>query len=216
LKGWKGAKDERGYLREVYAHGCQSFKTALGPGAKYHADHFHFDLAHHNEAGTSRYCNPKGEPNPPVRPPFGGYVIAARQPQPGLMQSALVRPGLAAQPAYDQAALAPAAFPPPEYGQAAAGGNGYGQPGYGQPSYGQPPASPQAVYGQSGYGQPGYGQPVYRQAASAPPTNIQPPIQVAPPQFPALGASVGPVPDAIRRPPARLPPADIPLGYAPR
>jgi hypothetical protein len=204
LKGWKGKEDERGFLREVYAHGCKDFKTALGPGARYHADHFHFDLAHHNDEGTSRYCNPKGDPNPPVRPPFGGYVIAARQQQPGLMQSALVRPGLAPRPAYEQAALAPSVFPPPDHGQTAAGGNGYGQPGYGQS---------------------GHGGPVYRQAASAPPMNIQPPIQAAPPQYPALGApahtypdpagSVGRLPDSTYWP-RKLPPADIPMGYAPR
>lgn len=184
-KGWNGKDDERGFLREVYAHGCQEFKTALGPGAKYHSDHFHFDLAHHNDEGTSRYCNPKGDPNPPVRPPFGGYVIAARQPQPGLMQSARVQPGSAARPAYGQA--------------------GYGQPGYGQP---------------------GYGEPVYRQAASAPPMNSQPPAQTAvSPQYPALAAPAGAYPDPAasigRLPdssywPRRLPPADIPLGYAPQ
>jgi len=102
LKGWKGSRDERGFLREVYAHGCNHFKTSLGPGAKYHADHFHFDLARHNAEGTSRYCNPKGESNPPVRPPFGGYVIAS-QSQPGMMQSATVQPGFQ-QPGYGQAA----------------------------------------------------------------------------------------------------------------
>ncbi len=184
LKGWKGSRDERGFLREVYAHGCKHFKTSLGPGAKYHADHFHFDLARHGDDGTSRYCNPKADPNPPVRPPFGGYVIAARQPQPGLMQSALVRPGLHA-PAYE--------------------------PGYGQA--GQP--------------QPSYGQQVYQQAAAAPPINIQPPVQSAgpTPQYPAsvttprsypnVDQSVGRLPDSTYWP-RRLPPADIPLGYAPR
>lgn len=191
LKGWKGEEDERGFLREVYAHGCNGFKTALGPGAKYHADHFHFDLARHNADGTSRYCNPKGDTNPPVRPPFGGYAIASRQVQPGIMQSALVQPGFQ-QVANGQAP--PPAYPPPAS----------------QPMYGS--AGP----GQVVYVQQGYDGPVYRQAASAPPLNVRPPVQPAlPPQFPALGASVGPVPDTIRQPP-RLPPADIPMGYAPR
>lgn len=207
LKGWKGPPDERGFLREVYAHGCESFKTALGPGYKYHSDHFHFDLAHHNEDGTARTCNPKADPNTPVRSPFRGYVIAAQQPQPGLMQSAMVRPGLA-QPVYGQPA-------PGGYGQPV-----YGQPGYAQPVYGQ------SVYGQSGPGQPGYGQPAYgqpgyggatyQQAVSAPPSNVQRPMQTAPPpQFPALGASTGRLPDSTYRPP-KLPPADIPMGYAPQ
>jgi hypothetical protein len=56
---WNGGDpNARGFLREVFAAGCVRFKTALGPGVRYHDDHFHFDLAHHNGAGTSRYCRP--------------------------------------------------------------------------------------------------------------------------------------------------------------
>lgn len=182
LKGWKGDEDERGFLREVYAHACNGFNTALGPGAKYHADHFHLDLARHNAQGTSRYCNPKGDANPPVRPPFNGYAIASRRAQPGIMQSALVQPGFQ-QMANDRS-------PAQAYGNAGTG---------------------QVVYVQQGYG-----GLVHQQAPSAYLLNVSPQVQPAPPpQFPALGASVGPVPDSIRRPP-RLPPADIPMGYAPR
>lgn len=203
LKGWKGSPDERDFLREVYAHGCESFKTSLGPGYKYHADHFHFDLAHHNADGTARICNPKFDFDLPNRPPFGGYVIAGGQPRPGLMQSALVRPGLA-QPVYGQP-----------------GTGGYGQPAFGQPVAGQP------VYGQSVYAQPGYGQstsgePLYR----APPSNVRSPVQAAtsspfptvatpPPGYPDAASSVGSLPDSTYWP-RKLPPADIPLSYAPR
>jgi hypothetical protein len=95
LKGWKGKEDERGFLREVFAHGCQHFKTALGPGVKYHGDHFHFDLAHHNDEGTSRYCRPKPDREPPVRAPFGGGMVIAHEPPVDLVPAAL------------------AAFPPP-------------------------------------------------------------------------------------------------------
>ena len=141
LKGWKGAKDERGFLREVFAHGCQHFKTSLGPGVKNHADHFHFDLAHHNDAGTTRYCRPKQEGAPPVRPPFGGYVIATRQQQPGLAQAAY------GQPAYGQAT----------YGQQVYGQAGLAQPGFAPPVDIQPtvmtmppPQYPEPQYPDSG------------------------------------------------------------------
>lgn len=160
LKGWKGREDERGFLREVYAHGCQHFKTSLGPGAKFHADHFHFDLARRGEAGTSRYCKPKGDPNPPVRPPFGGYLIASRQPQPGLPQSDVTQPGLA---------------------------------------------------------HAAYGQPVYAPPAAGPPMDIMPTAQSVAPlpaRYPDPASSVGRLPDSTYWP-RRLPPADIPMGYAP-
>jgi hypothetical protein len=220
LKGWKGPPDERSFLREVYAHGCESFKTALGPGYKYHADHFHFDLAHHNDEGTARICNPKLDIDLPNRPPFGGYVIAAGQSQPGLTQSPVVwrqpASGGYGQPAYGQPVAGV-----PVYGQSV-----YGQPAYGQSVYGQPPYG-QSVYGQSVYGQPGYGEPAYRPATSAPPMNIQPPIQaavsssplpaVATPStnYPDAASSTGPLPDSTYWP-RRLPPANVPLGYAPR
>src|SRR6476619_2245515 len=56
--GWRGQPDEQSFLREVAATACARFKTFLGPGAPYHGDHFHLDLAHHDKAGTSRYCRP--------------------------------------------------------------------------------------------------------------------------------------------------------------
>jgi hypothetical protein len=80
--GWHGKQDERAFLREVLASACKSFKTVLGPGAKYHGDHFHLDLAHHNKSGTSRYCNPKPSVTPPERPPFEGERYAAIPGQP--------------------------------------------------------------------------------------------------------------------------------------
>jgi hypothetical protein len=89
LKGWKGKQEERGFLREVFAHGCRHFKTALGPGVRYHADHFHFDLAHHNAEGTSTYCRPKPDREPPMRAPFGGGMVIAREPPVDLVPAAL-------------------------------------------------------------------------------------------------------------------------------
>jgi hypothetical protein len=75
-RDWGGADpNARGFLREVFAAGCQRFKTALGPGVKYHDDHFHFDLAHHNKTGTSRYCRPRLDMAPP-RPPADPWLMS--------------------------------------------------------------------------------------------------------------------------------------------
>ena len=81
-KGWKGNADEQGFLREVAATGCARFTTFLGPGAPYHGDHFHVDLAHHGRSGTSRYCRPMPMVTPPERAPYVPQVVAGRMPVP--------------------------------------------------------------------------------------------------------------------------------------
>jgi hypothetical protein len=73
---WRKPAEAKGFLHEVFATACQRFKTVLGPGVKYHGDHFHLDLAHHGEAGTRHYCRPTPDVNPPRRPPAGGALIA--------------------------------------------------------------------------------------------------------------------------------------------
>jgi len=75
-----GGDAARGFLREIFAAGCERFKTALGPGAKYHSDHFHLDLAHHGQDGVSRYCNPRPDGPVPARAPYSGMVAANQQP----------------------------------------------------------------------------------------------------------------------------------------
>ena len=76
VKGdWFGDPNARGFLREIFAAACERFKTVLGPGVKLHGDHFHLDLAHHNEDGTSRYCSPRPDGPAPQRPPYNpGYI----------------------------------------------------------------------------------------------------------------------------------------------
>ena len=74
--GWRGDRDEQGFLREVEATACGTFKTTLGPGEPYHGDHFHVDLAHHGKSGARRYCNPKPQMQPPKRWPYGGGLFA--------------------------------------------------------------------------------------------------------------------------------------------
>jgi hypothetical protein len=74
----RGTQAEQDFLREIHGAACQYFNTVLGPGVDFHDDHFHFDLAHHNEAGTSRYCRPT-----PVAPPMRQYVAGTGTPAMG-------------------------------------------------------------------------------------------------------------------------------------
>jgi hypothetical protein len=115
--GWSGKPDEREFLREVYAAACATFNTTLGPGAAYHADHFHVDLARHGEKGTYKYCKPRLNVTPPGRPPYDGTLYAAipGQPRYEVMTSAMAysadgRPALARMP--EQVLITPV---PPSY-----------------------------------------------------------------------------------------------------
>lgn len=178
LKGWKGTKGERGFLREVFAHGCRHFKTALGPGVKYHADHFHFDLAHHNDAGTSQYCRPKISPDLPKRAPFGGYTIASNKnpvfapPQPSTPAPPVYAPPVYAPPVYAHQSLPPVLAPP--------------------------------VLAQNSYPAPALGAPM---SILPPPPGLQGYPPAARPAAPYLNPAYQP---------RRLPPLDVPMGYAPR
>ncbi len=69
-RDWRGEINARSFLREAFAAACHQFKTVLGPGVRNHSDHFHLDLAHHDKAGTSRYCRPTPEAAPPRRSPY--------------------------------------------------------------------------------------------------------------------------------------------------
>ncbi|MBN9021086.1 MAG: extensin family protein [Rhizobiales bacterium] len=98
--GWNGKPDERAFLREVFTTACASFNTTLGPGAAYHGDHFHVDLARHNDSGTYKYCKPRLSTPPPARPPYDGELYAAipGQPRYDLMMSATAYSGEARAP----------------------------------------------------------------------------------------------------------------------
>jgi hypothetical protein len=86
LDDWgRGTPEEKDFLREAHATACNYFNTVLGPGVENHSDHFHLDLAHHNEAGTSRYCRPEGTMPPPAqeRILFPNFPMAlAEEPDP--------------------------------------------------------------------------------------------------------------------------------------
>lgn len=64
--GWRGAPEERGFLREIHAAACERFNTVLGPGADmFHYDHFHVDLARRQNGRA--VCKPI--PGPPEASP---------------------------------------------------------------------------------------------------------------------------------------------------
>src|SRR5882672_8088338 len=56
-KGWRGAAEEQGFLRDVQAAACELFTTVLAPGSNvYHYDHIHVDLM--RRASGRRICQP--------------------------------------------------------------------------------------------------------------------------------------------------------------
>lgn len=110
----RGEDQERAFLRDIYAEGCDNFSTALGPGAAFHADHIHLDLARHGNtsSGPRRVCNPKPDrdhaPLPTVKdhlpdpPEIEDEIDVASAPPP--QSGGVGRPG---------ASLALSAPPPP-------------------------------------------------------------------------------------------------------
>lgn len=64
--GWNGAPDESAFLHAVHDGACSTFTTVLGPGAdRYHTDHIHLDLAHHNLRSSIHVCQPHPRPVAP-------------------------------------------------------------------------------------------------------------------------------------------------------
>ncbi len=114
--GWRGAPDERGFLRQVHAGGCEVFTTVLGPGYNAaHHDHFHFDLAQR----TSVVCRPTPEPlaSPPPGTPRQHYdnVPVAQRQQPQQQRFPVARVQTQQQSDYeddhDEPQLQPQRFP---------------------------------------------------------------------------------------------------------
>ena len=67
-KGWHGAPEERGFLRDVQAAACDLFTTVLAPGSNvYHYNHIHVDLR--RRASGRRICEPRA---------VAGDVVASR------------------------------------------------------------------------------------------------------------------------------------------
>jgi hypothetical protein len=60
-KGWRGAPEEQGFLRDVQADACDLFTTVLAPGSNvYHYNHIHVDLM--RRASGRRICQPAAVP----------------------------------------------------------------------------------------------------------------------------------------------------------
>jgi hypothetical protein len=67
-RGWHGAPEEQGFLRDVQASACELFTTVLAPGSNvYHYNHIHVDLM--RRASGGRICEPG---------PISGDEVAAR------------------------------------------------------------------------------------------------------------------------------------------
>ena len=55
LDGWRGGRDERGFLTKAHDQACGEFRTVLGPNAdRNHRDHLHLDLQNRRNGG--HYC----------------------------------------------------------------------------------------------------------------------------------------------------------------
>jgi hypothetical protein len=62
-QGWRGQREERGFLRQVHAAACERFSTVLGPGADpFHYNHLHLDLA--RRASGRSVCKPEPQEVP--------------------------------------------------------------------------------------------------------------------------------------------------------
>lgn len=67
--GWRGAPDERGFLRQVQAAACERFSTVLAPGADpFHYNHFHLDMA--RRASGRNVCKPEPQEIPLPQSPY--------------------------------------------------------------------------------------------------------------------------------------------------
>lgn len=88
---WRnGTPAAQAFLREALISACGYFTTVLGPGSNpLHENHIHIDLAHHNAAGTARYCRPKLDMPPPTLDtamPMAGLTAPPQTPPPTSMQ----------------------------------------------------------------------------------------------------------------------------------
>jgi hypothetical protein len=67
-RGWRGAPEEQGFLRDVQAAACQTFTTVLAPGSnRFHYDHMHVDLMRRRSGRI--ICQPGA---------ISGEIVAAR------------------------------------------------------------------------------------------------------------------------------------------
>ncbi len=86
-KGWRGAAEEQGFLRDVQGAACERFTTVLAPGSNvYHYDHIHVDLM--RRASGRHICQPAAVPGDVVAARAGGRSgYAARRGDPAITGS---------------------------------------------------------------------------------------------------------------------------------
>jgi hypothetical protein len=109
--GWAGSPEERGFLRQVHAGGCEIFTTVLGPGYDAaHHDHFHFDLARRNAV----VCRPAPQLiSPPAGPRrFPDAVPMAQQKQKHYERFPIARVQQQQQSDYEDDDVPPQRFTP--------------------------------------------------------------------------------------------------------
>src|SRR4029078_11994577 len=57
-KGWKGAPEEQGFLRDVQGAACDQFNSVVAPGSnRFHYNHIHVDLM--RRRNDRHACNPR-------------------------------------------------------------------------------------------------------------------------------------------------------------
>jgi hypothetical protein len=102
------------FLREAQATACRYFTTVLAPGSdRYHTDHIHIDLAHHNAAGTSHYCRPTPVIPPPTSPYENQPMVQAEPGAPPYASSA----SRGVEPVHPSGPYSPPATIPLSYAQ---------------------------------------------------------------------------------------------------
>ena len=79
-RGWRGAREEQGFLRQVQAAACERFSTVLAPGADpFHYNHFHLDLARRT-SGRS-VCKPEPQEVSPPQSPYDRIPMVRQAPR---------------------------------------------------------------------------------------------------------------------------------------
>jgi hypothetical protein len=198
--GWNGSPEERGFLRQIHAGGCEVFTTVLGPGYDAaHHDHFHFDLARRN----SVVCRPTPQLiSPPRRYPNDpGPVPMVQKQQKHYERFPVARverpqeqPQQRQQSLYENSDVPPQRFVPRAKQQPLPPDQAYPpapQQARQQPNP-QPNQQPLAISPQQ--------QPQYMQAPSAPSPNQPQYSQPYPQQQPQMRWQQGPQPDPNYRP----------------
>ncbi len=93
-KGWKGAPEEQGFLRDVQGAACDEFTTVLAPGSnRFHYNHIHVDLM--RRRNDRHACNPRAVSGEEVAARARAHYAGRRGSDPGVTGSIAKRRGSA-------------------------------------------------------------------------------------------------------------------------